>query len=64
MALGSEQYNWQDPMRNAGIIAQAENNDLKQDRGRAGNRKIGLIMICFLLLLLLGIIMVFIIGNK
>ena len=28
MALGSGQYNWQDPMRNAGIIAQAEGNNI------------------------------------
>ena len=27
MALGSGQYSWQDPMRNAGIVANAEKTE-------------------------------------
>ena len=32
------QYNWQDPLRNAGIIAQSENNDFKNNHKRNKRR--------------------------
>lgn len=64
MALGSGQYNWQDPLRNAGIIAQSENNDFKNNHKRKGNRKAGMVLIVALIIVLFAVIMLFAFGQN
>ena len=63
MAIGSGQYNLQDPARNAGIIAQGENSDLRNKNGDRRNRKAALILMAVLIIILIAIILLFIIGS-
>ena len=64
MALGSGQYNWQDPMRNAGIIAQAEGNNIAAPHDKRRKKIAGYILISFLIIVLFAIIMLFVLGTN
>ena len=59
MALGSGQYSWQDPMRNAGIVANAEKNRMTSITGSGKDKRVGLLLIGILILLLLLIVVLF-----
>ncbi len=65
MALGSGQYSWQDPMRNAGIVAKAEKNRMTSITGSGKDKRVGLLLIGILILLLLLIVVLFnVMGYK
>ena len=65
MALGSGQYSWQDPMRNAGIVANAEKNRMTSITSSGKDKRVGLLLIGILILLLLLIVVLFnVMGNK
>ena len=65
MALGSGQYSWQDPMRNAGIVANAEKNRMTSITGSGKDKRVGLLLIGILILLLFLIVVLFnVMRNK